>query len=83
MDITTTVLARLQRKLALHHLHHLAVHVMPFGEPQIGEEVVSAPAAQFGAREMPALLGVNVDLLTPGDLPAKFRAEVLAEARPV
>lgn len=30
-----------------------------------------------------SLLGVHVDLLTPGDLPPKFRAEVLAEAQPV
>ena len=29
------------------------------------------------------LLGVPVDLLTPGDLPPKFRAQVLAEAHPV
>lgn len=33
--------------------------------------------------ELEALLGVRVDVLTPGDLPAKFRAKVLAEARPV
>lgn len=33
--------------------------------------------------ELEELLGVPVDLLTPGDLPAKFRATVLAEARPV
>ncbi len=33
--------------------------------------------------ELEALLGVPVDLLTPGDLPFKFRALVLAEARPV
>ena len=33
--------------------------------------------------ELEELLGVPVDLLTPGDLPAKFRAQVLAEARPV
>jgi len=26
---------------------------------------------------------VDVDLLTPGDLPPKFRAKVLAEAQPV
>jgi len=31
--------------------------------------------------ELEALLGVKVDLLTTGDLPAKFRAQVLAEAR--
>lgn len=29
------------------------------------------------------LLGVRVDLLTPGDLPGKFRAQVIAEAQPV
>lgn len=33
--------------------------------------------------ELETLLGVHVDLLTPGDLPMKFRAKVLAEARPV
>jgi predicted nucleotidyltransferase len=29
------------------------------------------------------LLGVQVDLLTPGDLPPRFRDKVLAEARPI
>lgn len=33
--------------------------------------------------ELRALLGVRVDLLTPGDLPLKFRAKVLAEAQSV
>lgn len=33
--------------------------------------------------ELEELLGVPVDLLTPGDLPKKFRDHVLAEARPV
>lgn len=33
--------------------------------------------------ELEELLGVPVDILTPGDLPARFRAQVLAEARPV
>jgi uncharacterized protein len=33
--------------------------------------------------ELKSLLGVDVDLLTPGDLPQKFRAQVLAEAQPV
>jgi predicted nucleotidyltransferase len=33
--------------------------------------------------ELESLLGVNVDLLTPGDLPPKFRAKVLAQAQPV
>ena len=31
--------------------------------------------------ELEELLGVPVDLLTPGDLPLKFRGQVLAEAR--
>jgi len=30
-----------------------------------------------------ALLGVPIDLLTPGDLPPKLRAKILDEARPI
>ena len=33
--------------------------------------------------ELEELLGVSVDLLTPGDLPAKFRDQILSEALPV
>jgi uncharacterized protein len=33
--------------------------------------------------ELEDMLGVVVDLLTPGDLPARFRERVLAEAVPV
>lgn len=33
--------------------------------------------------ELEELLGVGVDLLTPGDLPPKFRNIVLAEAAPI
>ncbi len=33
--------------------------------------------------ELEAMLGIRVDLLTPADLPPKFRAKVLAEAQPV
>ncbi len=33
--------------------------------------------------DLELLLGVHVDLLTPDDLPSKFRAKVLAEAQPV
>ena len=33
--------------------------------------------------ELEEILGVPVDVLTPGDLPAKFRDRVLAEAVPV
>lgn len=33
--------------------------------------------------ELEDLLGVTVDLLTPADLPLKFRQQVLEQARPV
>jgi uncharacterized protein len=33
--------------------------------------------------ELQDLLGVRVDVLTPGDLPIKFRAQVIAQARSV
>lgn len=33
--------------------------------------------------ELKALLGMDVDVLTPNGLPASFRERVLAEARPV
>ncbi|RFU48212.1 nucleotidyltransferase family protein [Paraburkholderia sp. DHOC27] len=33
--------------------------------------------------QLETLLGVRVDLLTPADLPTRFRASVLAEAKPV
>jgi predicted nucleotidyltransferase len=33
--------------------------------------------------ELEELLGIEVDLVTPGDLPLKFRDRVLAESRPV
>ena len=33
--------------------------------------------------ELEGLLGVNVDLLTPSDLPQRFRDQVVGEARPV
>lgn len=33
--------------------------------------------------ELEEILGIHVDLLTPGDLPAKFRTQVLAEAQPI
>lgn len=33
--------------------------------------------------ELESLLGIHVDLLTPADLPPKYRAQVLAQAQPV
>lgn len=40
---------------------------------------------QLGALQnaLEELLGVRVGLVTPGDLPKRFRDEVLAEARPI
>jgi predicted nucleotidyltransferase len=34
-------------------------------------------------KELKLLLGVRIDLLTPSDLPPRFREKVLAEAQPV
>jgi len=33
--------------------------------------------------QLEEILGVSVDLLTPGDLPSKFRGVILLEAAPV
>lgn len=33
--------------------------------------------------DLQGILGPNIDLLTPGDLPKKFRAKVIAEAKPI
>ena len=33
--------------------------------------------------ELETLLGVQIDVRTPADLPPKFRAQVLAEAQPL
>ena len=33
--------------------------------------------------ELSILLGVDVDLLTPGDIPQKIRSQILSEAQPV
>ena len=33
--------------------------------------------------ELQTVLGVQIDVLTPADLPARFRAQVLAQAQPV
>jgi predicted nucleotidyltransferase len=33
--------------------------------------------------ELESMLGIHVDLLTPGDLPPKVRAKVLAQAQPL
>ena len=45
-----------------------------------GAALFDLGALQF---ELEAMLGIQVDLLTPADLPSKFRAQVLAEAQPV
>jgi len=49
-------------------------------DPLPGTTLFDLGGLQF---ELEELLGVPVDVLTPGDLPLKFRAHVLSEARPV
>jgi len=49
-------------------------------DPLPGTTLFDLGGLQF---ELETLLGVPVDVLTPGDLPLKFRAKVLSEARPI
>jgi predicted nucleotidyltransferase len=46
-------------------------------DPLPGATLLDLGAVQF---ELEELLGVSVDVLTPGDLPAKFRDQILKEA---
>lgn len=76
---------------------HLAVNPRVFGSTATGhatehsdldllvDALPGATLLDLGALqvELEALLGVKVDLLTPGDLPPAFRDQVLAEARPI
>lgn len=49
-------------------------------DPLPGATLLDLGGIQIDLEE---LLGIPVDVLTPGDLPAKFRQEVLQEARPL
>ena len=49
-------------------------------DPLPGTTLLDLGAIQM---ELEEVLGVAVDVLTPGDLPEKFRARVLKEAMPV
>lgn len=49
-------------------------------EPMPGATLFDLGAIQI---ELEEALGIGVDVLTPGDLPVKFRDQVLREARPV
>lgn len=49
-------------------------------DPLPGATLLDMGAIQI---ELEEVLGVSVDLLTPGDLPAKYRAQVLKNAVPV
>lgn len=62
------------------------------GTDQEGSDLDLLPDALPGATlfdlgglqdELQSLLGVEVYVLTPGDLPPKFRDQVLAQAQPV
>ena len=49
-------------------------------DPLPGATLLDLGAIQI---ELEESLGISVDVLTPGDLPIKFRAQVLSEARPI
>lgn len=49
-------------------------------DPLPGATLLDLGGIQIDLEE---LLGIPVDVLTPGDLPAKFRQQVLREARPL
>lgn len=49
-------------------------------EPMLGTTLFDLGAIQI---ELEEALGITVDVLTPGDLPAKFRDQVLRDAVPV
>jgi predicted nucleotidyltransferase len=49
-------------------------------DPLPGATLLDLGAIQI---ELEESLGISVDVLTPGDLPIKFRAQILSEARPI
>jgi uncharacterized protein len=49
-------------------------------DPLPGATLLDLGGLQWALQEV---LGVEVDLLTPGDLPARFRQEVIREAVPI
>jgi len=49
-------------------------------DPQPGTTLFDLGGLQV---ELEGILGVRVDVVTPGDLPTRIRAEVIAEARPL
>ena len=49
-------------------------------DPQPGTTLFDLGRLQV---ELEDMLGVRVDVVTPGDLPARIRAQVIAEARPL
>jgi len=85
--------AAIRRVVASHHARNARV----FGSVLHGRDtdksdldILIDPTPQttlfdIGAirHELGSLLGVRVDVLTPNSLPQKFRALVIAEARPV
>jgi uncharacterized protein len=83
----------IRRLIANHRLHNAKVFGSTLhGTDQEGSDLdllvdpspdttlMDLAAAQLG---LSRLLGLRVDLLTPGDLPAKVRQQVIDEARPL
>jgi uncharacterized protein len=88
-----------EHRIAIHALaeRHRTANPRVFGSVLLGRDnadsdidllVDALPGATLfdlgGLQDaLEELLGTPVDLLTPGDLPIRFRAKVLAEARPI
>lgn len=91
----STVLKRHQDEVRKAALARRACNVRVFGSVLYGTDTVGSdldllvdtlPGATLfdlgGLQvDLEEMLGVSVDLLTPGDLPASFRDKVLREAR--
>ena len=92
-DVLHSNRAAIRQVVASHH----ACNARVFGSVLRGQDTESSdldilvdPTAEttlfdIGAirHELRALLGIEVDVLTPNALPDRFRATVLAQARPV
>lgn len=85
--------AAIRRIVATHRAHNARVFgsILSGGDTDASDlDLLVDPTPEttlldIGAmrHELSELLGVPVDVLTPNALPEKFRAEVLASARPV
>ena len=83
--------AAIRRVVELHHARNArVVGSVPLGQEDSDLDILVDPTPETTLFDISAirvelrkLLGVQVDILTPNGLPEKFRAAVIAEARPV